>query len=69
VSVTENEKNFLVCQCLKNFNKMNEKKKKTPPEELATEWDLKEGMGILPKDKSFTQNIGCVGTKQMKKGS
>jgi hypothetical protein len=48
---------------------MSEKKKKNLPEELAAEWDLTDGMGILPKDKSLTQNIGCVGTKQKKKES
>lgn len=29
----------------------------------AEEWDISEGMGILPDDISFTQNIGCVGGK------
>lgn len=48
---------------------MSKKKKKSLPEELATEWDMEEGMGILPKDKSLTHNIGCVGTKQKKKES
>jgi hypothetical protein len=30
-----------------------------PPE--VEEWDLTLDMGILPKDISLTQNIGCVG--------
>lgn len=30
------------------------------------EWDLSQGMGILPDDISFTQNIGCVGSKNKK---
>lgn len=43
----------------------NSKNKKTPEKE-AEEWDLSEGMGILPNDISFTQNIGCVGGKVKK---
>ena len=40
------------------------KSKKQPIKEIeAEEWDLSEGMGILPDDISFTQNIGCVGGK------
>lgn len=39
------------------------KKKK---QEAAEEWDLSEGMGILPDDISLTQNIGCVGGKTSK---
>jgi len=38
-------------------------KKKKPEQEEASEWDLSEGMGILPDDISLTQNIGCVGSK------
>lgn len=34
--------------------------------ETAQEWDLSQGMGILPEDISFTQNIGCVGGKPKK---
>ena len=49
---------------------MKSNKNKTPsgkeaeiePEEL----DLTEGMGILPEDVPFTQNIGCVGGKTKK---
>lgn len=41
------------------------KKKKIEPEE-ASEWDLSQGMGILPDDVSLTQNIGCVGGKPAK---
>jgi hypothetical protein len=36
------------------------------PEEQAEEWDLSQGMGILPPDISLTQNIGCVGNKKEK---
>lgn len=47
---------------------------KTKPEKLklkgqekeAEEWDLSQGMGILPDDISLTQNIGCVGSKSKK---
>lgn len=35
--------------------------------EVAEEWDLRQGMGILPEDVPFTQNIGCVGGKAPKK--
>jgi hypothetical protein len=45
---------------------MNSKPKKPiqdKPEEQAEEWDLSQGMGILPPDISLTQNIGCVGSK------
>lgn len=41
------------------------KKQKSQKSE-AEEWDLSEGMGILPADISFTQNIGCVGGKVKK---
>jgi hypothetical protein len=33
---------------------------------LAEEWDLSEGMGILPDEIPFTQNVGCVGGKDKK---
>jgi hypothetical protein len=33
------------------------------PEEQAEEWDLSQGMGILPLGISLTQNIGCVRSK------
>jgi hypothetical protein len=40
------------------------KSKKSPEKETeAEEWDLSQGMGILPDVISFTQNIGCVGGK------
>ncbi len=35
-------------------------------ESEADEWDLSQGMGILPNDLSLTQNIGCVGGKSKK---
>jgi len=38
-------------------------KKKKVEQEEASEWDLSQGMGILPADVPFTQNIGCVGGK------
>ena len=38
---------------------MTKSKKKS--ESLAAEWDLSEGMGILPSDISLTQNVGSVG--------
>lgn len=45
----------------------NSKNKKSPEKETeAEEWDLSKGMGILPEDISFTQNIGCVGGKTKK---
>lgn len=40
------------------------KPKSIPP--LAEEWDISEGMGIIPNDVSLTQNIGCVGGKSKK---
>mgnify|MGYP003652008718 CR=1 FL=1 len=46
--------------------KTNKKIKNPPKKETeieAEEWDLSEGMGILPGDIPFTQNIGCVGGK------
>lgn len=39
------------------------KNNKKTVQELAEEWDLSEGMGILPDDISLTQNIGCAGGK------
>lgn len=33
-------------------------------ESEAEEWDLSQGMGILPEDVPLTQNIGCVGSKK-----
>jgi hypothetical protein len=44
------------------------KKKKVERDEEATEWNLSEGMGILPEDIPFTQNIGCVGGKSKSVG-
>lgn len=46
-------------------------KKKTNKNEPkpVEEWDLSEGMGILPQDISFTQNIGCVGGKSKTAGN
>lgn len=41
-------------------------KKNEPKKPLAEEWDLSEGMGILPDDIPLTQNIGCVGGKAKK---
>ena len=35
-----------------------------PQESEAGEWDLSQGMGILPDDIPLTQNIGCVGSKK-----
>jgi hypothetical protein len=49
---------------------MKTTKIKTPPEKEseieAEDWDLSDGMGILPDDVPFTQNIGCVGGKTKK---
>ncbi|WP_339706511.1 hypothetical protein [Algoriphagus aquimarinus] len=44
---------------------MKTNKSKNPPEKETEveEWDLSEGMGIIPNDIPFTQNIGCVGGK------
>jgi hypothetical protein len=36
-------------------------KKKKEEHEEAPEWDLSQGMGILPQGVPLTQNIGCVG--------
>ena len=41
-------------------------KKQKPKDRHAEEWDLSEGMGILPDNLSLTQNIGCVGGKPKK---
>ena len=41
-------------------------KKQKKPAEPAEEWDLSQGMGILPDDIPFTQNIGCAGGKSPK---
>lgn len=41
-------------------------KKQKPQKPPAEEWDMSEGMGILPDDIPFTQNIGCVGGKTKK---
>lgn len=41
-------------------------KKPKPEKPIVEEWDMSEGMGILPDDISFTQNIGCVGGKPKK---
>lgn len=42
----------------------NTKPKKTTHKEIeAEDWDISKGMGILPDDISFTQNIGCAGGK------
>ena len=46
-----------------------DKKKATNKNETeveAEDWDLSEGMGILPSDIPLTQNIGCVGGKSKK---
>lgn len=45
----------------------NTKPKKTTHKEIeAEDWDISKGMGILPDDISFTQNIGCAGGKSKK---
>lgn len=51
----------------KQSSKSPAKKKIFFKEELADEWDLNEEMGVLPKDISLTQNVGCVGGKHEKK--
>ncbi|MEB2773698.1 hypothetical protein SYJ56_00170 [Algoriphagus sp. D3-2-R+10] len=48
---------------------MKNSKSKKPTESEAEEWDLSEGMGILPEDISLTQNIGCVGGKTKKQNN
>lgn len=45
--------------------KSNKPEEKTQESE-AEEWDLSQGMGILPDDIALTQNIGCVGGKNKK---
>jgi hypothetical protein len=47
-------------------NRILPMKKQKKPEELAEEWDLSKGMGILPDDIPLTQNIGCAGGKSPK---
>ena len=42
---------------------------KKEPEVEAEDWDLSEGMGILPSDIPLTQNIGCVGGNSKKPDS
>jgi hypothetical protein len=44
----------------------SEKSKLKTQEPEAEEWDLSQGMGILPDDISLTQNIGCVSGKSKK---
>ncbi|SMP27753.1 hypothetical protein SAMN06265367_105142 [Algoriphagus winogradskyi] len=44
----------------------NKPKKMTDKETEAEDWDISKGMGILPDDVAFTQNIGCVGGKSKK---
>lgn len=44
------------------------KKLKSDKEDYAEEWELESGMGILPENIPFTQNIGCVGGKTKKPG-
>jgi hypothetical protein len=41
-------------------------KKQKQEKPIAEEWDISEGMGILPADISLTQNVGCVGSKSKK---
>lgn len=43
----------------KKLKKLSSKKIKEPVEE----WDLSQGLGIIPTGISLTQNIGCVGKK------
>ena len=40
--------------------------KKKKKQDVAQEWDLSQGMGILPEGIALTQNIGCVGGKLSK---
>lgn len=49
---------------MKNSKSKKPTEKETESE--AEEWDLSEGMGILPEDIPLTQNIGCVGGKTKK---
>ena len=39
------------------------KGKEFKEEDISEELDLTHGMGIIPDDIPFTQNIGCVGGK------
>lgn len=41
-------------------------KKQKSQKQWTEEWDMREGMGILPDDIPLTQNIGCVGGKPKK---
>lgn len=40
-----------------------------PLSQVAVEWDMTTGMGILPADIPLTQNIGCVGGKPKSQSS
>lgn len=52
------------------MKKGKHKPKKKPIEEAyAEDWDLENGMGILPEDISLTQNIGCVGGRKKSKSN
>ncbi|MEP0712552.1 hypothetical protein [Algoriphagus sp.] len=42
------------------MKKKNDKKEAEKEIEIE-DWEMSEGMGILPDDVPFTQNIGCVG--------
>ena len=46
--------------------KSSKNNKPTEKETEEEEWDLSQGMGILPDDISLTQNIGCVGGRSKK---
>lgn len=50
---------------------MKKKKLKIPESEVSglEEWNPLEGHGILPKDISLTQNIGCAAGKSTKSPS
>ncbi|MBN7814154.1 hypothetical protein [Algoriphagus pacificus] len=39
------------------------KDKEFKEEDISEDLDLTQGMGIIPDDIPFTQNIGCVGGK------
>jgi hypothetical protein len=46
------------------LKKKKEKDPTSPEKEIyAEEWEIGKGMGIIPDDIPFTQNIGCVGGK------
>lgn len=51
----------------KSKSNPSKEKKATQPEAFSADWDLIEEMGILPKNRSLTQNVGCVGGKSQKK--